>query len=554
MRRLITTIILAGAVTAFGLIPASTPALASTKQLAMMQDGTLLLQDPTGALAKFRLLGANAVRIIVLWSSIAPSAKSSRQPHFNASDPGAYPAANWAPWDAMVQDATADGIKVDLTVSGSAPRWADGPGLPGPYNPQFAWKPSASDYAAFMHAIGQRYSGTYKPKGSSTPLPRVGLWAIWNEPNFGEDLGPQAINGSSISYAPMMYRNLLNAGWKALQQTGHGHDTILIGETAAHGTNPTPPHPGAPQGNPGNYGQTKPLQFIRTLYCVNSSYQQLRGSQAAAVGCPTTAGGSRQFRNQNPALFQASGFGDHPYPGNLSPVSDGSNDPDFAAFPDLPRLEGELDRLNRLYGSSTRFPIYNDEYGYITDPPSVGIATVTGGHYVSPTTAAYYLNWAEYLSWKSPRIASTMQYLLQDPPATRGQAYTGFSSGLLNYNGGKKPAYDAYRLPLYLPVTSTSSGHSLEVWGAARPAPFAALDTGSAQTVQIQFQAHSGGAFTTLRTEPVTNPGGYFDLRLTFPTSGTVRLAWTYPAGDTLFPSYASGVTVYSRSVQVTVH
>ncbi len=516
----------------------------------MIQDGGLLVQNPVGTLAKFRVLGANMVRVILLWSSVAPRASSQRRPTFNASDPAAYPAANWAPWDAIVRDATADGISVDLTVSGAAPRWADGPGLPGPYNPQFAWKPSASDYAAFMHAVGQRYGGTYKPKGSSTPLPRVGLWAIWNEPNFGEDLGPQAINGSSISYAPMMYRNLLNAGWKALQQTGHGHDTIVIGETAARGTNPTPPHPGAPQGNPGNYGQTKPLQFIRTLYCVNSSYQQLRGSQAAAVGCPTTAGGSRQFRNQNPALFQASGFGDHPYPGNLSPITDGVSDPDFATFPDLPRLESGLDRLNRIYGSRTRFPIYNDEYGYITDPPSVS-GVPGGGHYVSPTTAAYYLNWAEYLSWKSPRIASTMQYLLQDPPATRGQAYTGFSSGLLNYNGGKKPAYDAYRLALFLPSTSTRRGRSLEVWGCARPAPFAALDTRTAQTVQIQFRPNSNRGWQSLKAVQLSRRNCYFDTRVAFPSSGTVRLQWTYPRPDPSFLASAAGYTASSRSQQI---
>ena len=113
-----------------------------------------------------------------------------------------------------------------------------------------------------------------------------------------------------------MYRPIVDAGWKALHATGHGHDTILIGEFAARGNGFRSPHPGQPQGLPGNYGQTKPLEFLRTLYCLDSSYRQLRGSAARAHGCPTNAAGSRRFRAQHPGLFSASGVGDHPYPGN----------------------------------------------------------------------------------------------------------------------------------------------------------------------------------------------------------------------------------------------
>ena len=35
---------------------------------------------------------------------------------------------------------------------------------------------------------------------------------------------------------------------------------------------------------------------------------------------------------------------------------------------------------------------------------------------VSPALAASYLNWAEYLTWRDPRIRSYDQYLLIDPP------------------------------------------------------------------------------------------------------------------------------------------
>jgi hypothetical protein len=170
---------------------------------------------------------------------------------------------------------------------------------------------------------------------------------------------------------------------------------------------------------------------------------------------------------------------------------------------------------------------------------------------VSPATAAYYLNWAEYLSWKQPRVASTMQYLLYDPPpeaTNRGDG--GFSSGLEFSNGRPKPTYAAYRLPLYLPLTSTRRGRALEVWGCVRPARYAILDTGQPQSAQIQFAAGSHGAYVPLATITVADANNcYFDLRLRFPASGSIRLAYTYPTGS---PG-VGGSTVYSRTVPITV-
>jgi hypothetical protein len=396
--------------------------------------------------------------------------------------------------------------------------------------------------------VGERYSGSYVPAGATEPLPRVSFWALWNEPNFGEDLGPQAVDGSTVPVAPVMYRKLVAAGWTGLSAAGHSTstDTVVIGELAPRGQS-APGTRTAPQGLPGQFAQTRPLAFIRTLYCVGPSLHQLRGAAARAVGCPTTAAGSRAFRAANPGLFGATGFADHPYPQNEPPTVERSTNQDIAPFPRLPNLERELDRIQVAYGSKTRFPIYNTEFGYITHPPNRGA-------YVSPATAAYYLNWAEYLSWKQPRVASTMQYPLYDPPLDQisQSGDGGFSSGLFSSSGKPKPAYAAYRLPLFLPATSATRGHALEVWGCVRPAHYAILDTGLAQTAQIQFlRKGSSGPFATLATVSIAGAGDcYFDLHLRFAASGTVRLAYTYP------PSYGPGLggtTVYSRSVAVTV-
>ncbi|MGI8506749.1 MAG: hypothetical protein ACR2MK_08100 [Solirubrobacteraceae bacterium] len=545
MPRAPATIALGAALATIGAATLPAAASASSSQTAIIQDDSDLY-NPAGVLGQFRALGANTVRVFVPWSLVAPNRTSTKKPSFDATNPSAYPAANWAPYDNLVRQARLDGIAVDFTVAG-APRWAEGSGIPAvaTTNPYYAWKPNAGEYGQFLQAIGKRYSGSFTPQGQSSPLPAVRFWSIFNEPNFGQDLGPQAIDGSRVSVAPMMYRSLVDAGFKALQSSGHGRDTILIGEYAARGIGPGRPTRNAPQGYPGNFSQTKPLQFIRTLYCVDSKYRELRAGAARAVGCPTSAAGSRSFRRQHPGLFNASGVADHPYPDNLSPVTDGRNDPDFAALPDLGRLAAALDRVNRVYGSHKRYPIYNTEYGYITHPPK-------SSHYPSPSTAAYYINWAEYLSFKNPRVASYMQYLLADPSPRTG-AYNGFASGLETYNGTKKATYYAFRMPFYMPRTSFSRRQSVEVWGGARPAPFAQLDGNGAQQAQIQLQTgHSG--FKTLKTVRLAGRTGYFDVRMKFPSSGTVRLQWTYPSQDSLLPSEDQGQTVYSRTFNIRVH
>ncbi len=496
-------------------------ALASTSQLAMFEDDATLQANPQAALQAFKALGVGIVRVYVRWSAIAPNPTSTtRDPTFNAADPAAYPAASWTTYDAIVKDAKALGIQLDLTISGGAPLWAQSGGIPAGFNtPVYAWQPSAAEYGLFVRALGTRYSGSYVPPGQSAPLPRVSFWALWNEPNVGKDLAPQASNGSTVLTAPAMYRGLLDTGWSALQATGHGRDTVLIGSLAARGQ-AAGPGPGRPDGLPGNYGMTKPLAFIRSLYCLDSRYRPLTGAAASAAGCPSSPS---SFRSAHPALFGAGGFADHPYPVNLPPTQATSNDPDFTEFSQLPRLASSLDRIQRVYGSGKRFPIYITEYGYVTNPPN------RTNHFVSPATAAAYINWAEYLSWRNPRIATTMQYLLNDPnPRVAVSEFGGFATGLRFFGGKPKPTLDAYRVPVFLPMTSATRGSALEVWGCVRPARYAQLATRRAQSAQIQFQTGSRGAFRTVKTVKITDPRGYFDVRVVFPASGSVRIAWNY--------------------------
>ena len=95
-------------------------------------------------------------------------------------------------------------------------------------------------------------------------------------------------------------------------------------------------------------------------------------------------------------------------------------------------------------------------------------------------------------------------------------------------------------MPLYLPISTTTKGHPLVVWGEVRPAPDARARTHRPQVVQIQFHPRSGGPFRTVSSVTITNRHGYFEVLHTFPASGDVRLQWRYPSGETVFSRTAA--------------
>jgi hypothetical protein len=323
-----------------------------------------------------------------------------------------------------------------------------------------------------------------------------------------------------------MYRRLLDAAWTALAQTGHGHDTILIGETAPRGiTTGADPI--------GNFSGMVPLRFIRALYCVDQYFQPLHGQEAALRSCPTTPAGTSAFSRMHPALFQASGFADHPYPqGAVPPNLRTPFEPDYADLAAMSNLERTLDRAFAAYGSHRQLPIYNTEFGYQTNPPE------TIARAISPSLAAVYMNQAEYIGWRDPRLRSWDQYLLTDPPSGS------FATGLEFSNGTRKAMYYAFRMPIYLPVNRAAHGHPLNVWGGVRPAHYY-LESREhkPQIVTIQFRSASDRAYRTIKRLQLSDPYGYFDVPVSFPTSGWVRTEWTYPGGE----------RIYSRTAQVAI-
>jgi hypothetical protein len=498
--------------------------------------GTRILTDPTGEIEEAHALGFDIVRVDFAWNSIAPDPYSRTEPRFDASDPAAYPSAGWGPFDTVVRLLAKYHMKLDLVLAPSAPMWATGPRAPAPADTHPYWEPNAKLFGQFVSAVGTRYSGHYTPKGASSPLPRADFWSIWNEPNSGISLAPQTVaslktlgNGSRVKVAPRYYRALADAAWTSLHATGHGSDTIAIGDLAPLG--------GHLNGWGGDFSVMAPLRFLRLLYCVGANFQKLRGAAATDAGCPTTAAASAKFAADNPVLFHAGDFAMHPYPQALPPDDKIPGAPDDVVLASLPQLFTTLDRVNQAYGSSTHYDVYNLEYGYQTSPPD------TQSGEVSPATAAKYLNWSEYLTWRLPRMLSYDQYLIEDPAPTANQKrYQKFATGIVTYSGKRKPTWYALRMASWLPSTTQTSSGRLEVWGCVRPAKIYPIAHRS--PAEIQFKAASGGAWKTIATVSTKTSHGYFDVEEKFPSSGSVRIKWSPPSGSAM----------YSRITSITVH
>jgi hypothetical protein len=341
-----------------------------------------------------------------------------------------------------------------------------------------------------------------------------------------------------VERAPTIYRQLVDAAYAALVATGHQGDTILVGETAPKGLNTKGLAPcSAARGASVCTGSIKPLRFIRRLYCLDDGYRPLRGAAASARGCPADAAGTARFPSDHPGLFAASGWAHHPYELIFAPNRPPA-DPDFVTIASLGRLTSALERILAAYGRNRPggMPLYLTEFGYQSKPPSpIG---------VSLARQAAYLNLSEFIAYTNPHVRTLSQFLLRDDSTLAGgtalaRVGASFQTGLEFHGGQRKPAYAAYRLPIYLPSGHVRRGHRLRVWGFVRLAPY-----GAPETVQIQLRRTRQRAFRTIASVAADGQRGYLDVRVAVPASGTLRLSWSRPGARQ---------TIYSRLVGVRV-
>jgi hypothetical protein len=357
--------------------------------------------------------------------------------------------------------------------------------LPGHPELDPTFDPRASEFEAFVRAAGRRY-------------PSVRYWSIWNEPNDAASLTPQWLADPrdpqrSVPTSPQVYRRLVDAGWSALQQTGHGKDTILIGETA-------------PKGLLDTVGPSQSIdaqRFISELYCVDPNLQFYAGTDADVRGCPS-ANQAPAFVAAHPALFAATGWAHHPYELSRAPNQPPTHADEWLTLGNLHTLTRLLRRIHQRYGQPTPQPtrLYLTRYGYETDQQGV-----------SPAKQAEYLNQAEYLTWRNRAVRTLGQFLLRDAAPVQ--------SGLRTADGAHKPSYDAYALPVWLPSSRVRAGRSLRVWGLVRAAP-----NGRRVRVSLQVRPRAGDPWQRVALRTTTGTRGYLSTTARVRRSGQLRLVW----------------------------
>lgn len=485
--------LLAGAALAAFALPAA-PAGAADGQVSVIQDDPLLLHQGAAVrnrtLDDMKALGADTVRVMVLWRDLAPRANAKRAPkRFRAKDPAAYDVARWDGYDDVVRGITARGMDVLLTPSSPVPVWASRC-RDRPRDERRVCKPDSKAFAAFVRALGRRYDGTYRDENQDGGvLPRVGQWSIWNEPNIPGWLEPQYVRrgGVKIAYAAYMYRALARRSIAALRRTGHGAGEVLLGETAPLGR----------ETGPLATRSVAPKIFLRELFCLDALGRRLKGRAAAIRGCRGKLG------------FAVGGYAHHPYTrgGSQPPTTRGSSTEITMAS--LSRLSLALDQAARAGRIPGGLPIHLTEYGFQTNPPD----RLFG---VSETKQAQFINQSDYMAWRNRRVVSVAQYKINDEPRVAN-----FQTGLRFVDGRAKQAYNAYKLPLWV----VRRGEELVIYGQVRPAA-----ENSPEVVLVQRADRAGGSFTTVSTVAVQSVRGHFTTVLPA-QPGVWRLRWVPSSG-----------------------
>ena len=228
-------------VCAFALGLTATADAAKRMELAVQDDQVFLkgLRNPFTGFEKARELNATWVRVNVTWSEAVNGANRRKQPR-NLT-------YNWVPWDDAVSRARAQGMNVELTLTGPAPRWATANRKKGVY------KPSAGKFGAFAKSAADHFGAN------------VRRYTIWNEPNLRRWLQP-------ARQSSRLYRALYASAYRGINKSNSANQ-VLIGETAPYG-----------QRDSEGLRTIAPLKWLRGVTRVNSRYRGHRGSALVTDG------------------------------------------------------------------------------------------------------------------------------------------------------------------------------------------------------------------------------------------------------------------------------
>jgi hypothetical protein len=468
---------------ACSMLPAT--AGASPNQLSIFHDEPVLRgftdKDADQAMAEVKYLGADMVRTFVSWRDVAPRVNSRVMPAgFRPGDPDS-PGYDWSNYDAFVNRAERNGLQIYFAISPPLPNWASDEPSVCPHaiagrrklGKSCFWKPSTRQFALFVQAVARRYAG------------RVSLYSLWNEPNLEHYLFPQlkTTRFGVVDVAAKRYRSLWLRGWRAIARHDPSmRNKVLFGETAAI---------------------SSPVDTLRAALCLDPEGRPFRGRMRALQGC------------ENPRRLPVGGFAHHPYGQFASGgVFKRSGSDDSLAMGYLGRLHDVIDGAARRGRIPPRREIYLSEFGFQSKPPDRFNGLSLGAQ-------ARSLNEADRLFYKDRRIRSVAQFELYDAPEPRDRDV--FNTGLRFIDGGLKPAWKAYRIPLT--VERIAPG-VVEVWGQVRPAQ------GRVTALVKANRRRDGRRFRVRRVR--TNRSGFFQIRVRRGDAEQLRyvLAWRAPSGE----------------------
>ena len=206
MNSRLTRALVVGSTLATMLIGSAAAHAAPGMEVGLQDDAVFLYQNYYSrdtALDQARQLGVTRLRVNVLWDRVA-SAQAAQ------TTVPAQVTYNWAPYDSLVDAAAAKGIKVQLSIAGPAPAWANG--MHRHYPRAGAYKPNAYLYGLFARSVAQHFAG------------RVDRYSVWNEPNWKGWLAP-------LKTGPQQYAKLFKAGYTGIK-SADPNAKVLFGELA----------------------------------------------------------------------------------------------------------------------------------------------------------------------------------------------------------------------------------------------------------------------------------------------------------------------------------
>jgi hypothetical protein len=360
-------------------------------------EANTLYGNPSTAFPTLSTLKAQVLRVSLYWGG-TKFAVAQKKPT-DATDPG-DPAYDWAIYDRLVRYATQYNIKVLFSIL-FTPGWANG---------GKARNVAPTDFEAlhdFAYAAAARYSGFYTPPTwqqdpsnptSAQPLPKVGMWTAWNEPNNPIWLAPQykRVGKTWRIESAFQYAKICNAVYSGIHDVLISPEKgVIAGEQVACGVT-------GPKGNDAPTSvrpSVDPLSFL---------------------------GAAKKYGMKN---FDV--YAHHPY------ADAGSEAPKFvpkgkhARRVQIGNINVLLTQLTKLYGPKH---LWITEYGYQTNPPD---RTIFGTSWKNQAT---YMQQAYAIARSNKRIDMMLWFLVRDEPNIGG-----WQSGLQTVTGRQKPAWNVFK-------------------------------------------------------------------------------------------------------------